>query len=56
MWRTRKLWRGVAMLAGAGVLLQTSSCAIDTEALTTQIVTLIIQQVLSSMLGTTVTI
>ena len=49
MWRTRKLWRGLAALAGAGLLLQTSGCALDTEALAYQVLTAIIEAVITQM-------
>jgi hypothetical protein len=51
-------WRHVGLLAGSGVLLQTAGCNLDqatVESLTTLIVQVIVQVLLGSVGGTTLT-
>ncbi|MEW6251501.1 MAG: hypothetical protein AB1716_12695 [Planctomycetota bacterium] len=53
--RRLRRWRYVGMLAGSGVLLQTAGCNLDAatmESLTTAIVQIVVQALMSSLGGT----
>jgi hypothetical protein len=47
----RRTWRWVAACAGGAIMLQTSGCALDASGLIAQIVTLTLNAILQSLLG-----